>query len=231
MQAPYLMQSCEVQARYAPWAELDARSALAELSLCEEQQLEQSRHPQRRREWLAGRTLAKQLVAGTCGADLAPQEIEILHSEESRRPRVWIRGRAEPRSLSIAHSSRGVLVALGSRAEILVGADLAEQTPLSASFKRLWFTADERQWLCERSESFAANRLWAAKEALYKACNQGEGFDPRKISAVPGSYRYRGRPVSCPMEVFEIDHQFAVIATLMKTNTRSSRQLLQEIHS
>jgi phosphopantetheinyl transferase len=209
----------------------DERAALACLSLREGGQLERLHNRQRRREWLAGRALAKQLIVEAQSTDIAVHEIEILPSAESRRPQVWICGRAEPCSLSIAHSSRGVLVALGKRAETLVGVDLSERTPLSASFERLWYTADERQWLKETRLPFASNCLWATKEAIFKACNRGEGFDPRQINAVPDSYRYRGVPIPCHVDACVIDDQFAVVATVAKSNTPLSHQFLQELHS
>jgi phosphopantetheinyl transferase len=208
-------RASEACVRYAPWAEFDECSALACLSHREQQQLERLHNPRRRREWLASRMLAKQWIADVRNTDLAPHEVEILPSHESRRPRIWICGQMELRSLSIAHSARGVLVALANHAETHIGVDLSEQTPLTVSFQRLWFTADEREWLNESSEPFAVNRLWATKEALYKACNRGEGFDPRQINAVPGSYRYREAPVVCGIETFEIDGQIAAIATVV----------------
>lgn len=224
VQADYLPPATAASFRFAPWAEIDEHSALAGLGPREQPQWDRLRNPRRRREWLAGRTLAKQLIADERNLEIAPRQIEIVSSAASRRPQIWIRDRAEPRSLSIAHSSRGVLVALARRVETRIGVDLTERTPLSESFVRLWFTADERAWLGATPLRFAANRIWAAKEALYKACNRGEGFDPRQIEAIPGRYRYRSVPVDGQIETFTIEGHVAVIAGVATSNYFQSSQ-------
>jgi len=103
------------------------------------------------------------------------------------RPVLLIDGTAQPLSLSIAHSDRGVLVAIGDAATTSVGVDLVARGAISHQLA--WtFTAAERQWIsAAHDDAGAAEKLWARKEALYKACQRGEGFQPATIEAVPGS--------------------------------------------
>ena len=71
--------------------------------------------PRRRRAWLVGRILGKQLVAANRKNDLAPAEIEILslnRDGRGSRPRVFCGGAELPWSLSVSHTDRGVLAAL-----------------------------------------------------------------------------------------------------------------------
>jgi phosphopantetheinyl transferase (holo-ACP synthase) len=55
--------------------------------------------------------------------------------------------------------------------------------------------------------------MWAAKEAVYKACNEGEGFAPRDVEVL-GHERcaYRQVPLAgCRVKSWTIDGQLAVI--------------------
>ena len=54
------------------------------------------------------------------------------------------------------------------------------------------FTPEERRWLAGgAARRRAPEQVWALKEALYKACQSGEGFAPGQIEVVPGgSVRY-----------------------------------------
>ncbi|HEY2893992.1 MAG TPA: hypothetical protein VGJ16_07260, partial [Pirellulales bacterium] len=69
----------------------------------------------RRRASLAGRMLAKELVACHAGATFRREEVEILSRDETsrgKRPRVRCHGVEQPWSVSISHSDGGVLAAL-----------------------------------------------------------------------------------------------------------------------
>jgi phosphopantetheinyl transferase (holo-ACP synthase) len=62
--------------------------------------------------------------------------------------------------------------------------------------------------------------LWGIKEAVYKACQLGEGWTPRDVVVWPragGGYRchWRGRAIEgLQLDVRQIDRQVAVVATL-----------------
>jgi len=148
----------------------------------------------RRATWLAGRMLAKRLVADYVVAnrlDLPTVErgrVELDSGQSGQRrlaPRIRIAGHVLPWSLSIAHTRRGVLVALTSVPALRVGVDLVEPAVFGDGFTDLWFTPAERQWLRHRGVRHGVSLLWAAKEAVYKAVNHGEPFYPRQIEILP----------------------------------------------
>jgi phosphopantetheinyl transferase len=148
----------------------------------------------RRATWLAGRMLAKRLVADYVVANrldfptVERGRVEIDSGESGQRrlaPRIRIAGQVLPWSLSISHTQRGVLVALTSTPALRVGVDLVEPVVFGNGFTDLWFTPAERHWLRHRGEPHGASLLWAAKEAVYKAINRGERFYPRQIEILP----------------------------------------------
>ena len=179
--------------RYTAWAELDEALAACRaewLSLREHAILAAWRNPRRRRAWLGGRLVAKRVVQSRLAADARLDEIEIL-AAAGGRPAVLCRARSWPCPLSISHTEQGVLVAVGAPGDAL-GVDLTPCQAPNAGFVRLWFTPGETARL--RAEPWLrASALWAAKEALYKACNAGEGFDPRQCEILADGCRYRGR--------------------------------------
>ncbi len=191
----------------------------------------------RQRAWRWGRMAAKQLIAATLAVDSEPSllagegrvrghsnrhltlpQIEIL-SPDRQRPRVWCEGAEQAWSLSISHTERGVLAAICTNETISVGVDVTSWTVLPDRFIRLWFTPDEVAWLRQDASFNAASSIWAAKEAVYKACNQGEGFDPRRVEILPqGGCRYRGSLVAnCHLQSWIIDEQVAVLARIAST--------------
>ncbi len=91
-------------------------------------------------------------------------------------------------SLSIAHTRRGALAALGCLPGVSLGIDLVEPRQYGSGFADVWFTPAERRWL-PAAGSRGQAILWAIKEAAYKAVNAGESFDPRliEIAACPGT--------------------------------------------
>lgn len=210
-------QSSAIEQRYAPSALLDCEIAVlgqAWLSPHELVELATWRNPHRRQEWLRGRLLAKQLVADGMSSRCSLQEIEIVQQSDSRRPRVLVHGSEKCWSISISHSARGVLVAVSRRCAITVGADVTDCEPLSTGFVRLWFTPAEIARLRNETAPFVANTFWATKEALYKACNLGEGFDPRRIEVLPDRCNYRGTPIDCHVQSSLVDDQVAVVVTV-----------------
>lgn len=208
--------------RYAPLEADRGLSAEAHadwLSAREQAELAAWREPGRRRAWLAGRRLAKQLVAShLCFGDSLPS-IEILSRDalgRVNRPRVWRGGVEQSCSLSISHSARGVLVALVAGSEATLGVDLSDTAELSPGLVKLWFTADERAWLDDSGNLDLARYIWCAKEALYKALSQGESFDPRKVEVLSGGRcRYHDAQLNhFGLRSWTIDGQLAVLATV-----------------
>ena len=75
--------------------------------------------------------------------------------------------------------------------------------------QQLWYTPRE-QARVRRSlkdpvvngrAAWRAAWMWAAKEALYKVCNRGEGFDPRQTEILAQAWWYRTRSWAPPERV------------------------------
>jgi len=216
--------------KYAPLDKLQqlAQSAPLDhwLSAAECDVYDQWNDAQRLATWLGGRLLAKQLILDHLFANsnrpVAHHEIEIntgLPRNRRERPQVSIAGRRLSRSLSITHTSRGVMTALATLPSLRVGVDLIETKSFTPGFIRYWFTEAERNWIRQDSQPDQVAAIWAMKEALYKGYNNGEGFSPRSIQVLPsptGSYscRYAGQPlkVRCQLRSWQIDQQTAALA-------------------
>ena len=86
----------------------------------------------------------------------------------------------------------------------------------SDGFVGLWFTPLEQCWFHETQSPGIASFIWAAKEALYKACNQGESFAPRDVEVLPdGRCSYRQSPLpSCRLQSWTADGHLAVLAAV-----------------
>ncbi len=178
--------------------------------------------PGRRAAFLWGRILAKRLILvehraafRLSPAAVHPADIDIdsgLLRGRRERPRVMIAGRPLPWSLSISHTKRAALVALGRTPGVRVGVDLVEPVALSRGFAEVWFTAAERRSLREGQLGLAA-MFWAIKEAVYKATGGERPFAPRAIEVVP--HRSRGfvsRP-PCVLDVWRTPQgETAVVA-------------------
>ncbi len=194
---------------YATLAELFEPCAIATanrwLTQAEWQQFQRFRSQERQATWLAGRVLAKRLVIdcypyASWQPILLPSQIDICScSPEGRgqRPLVFVKGAPWPCTLSLAHTSRGALAAIGPAHGPRVGVDLVEPTECDPHRLQPWWTAGERRWL-GRASGHRAAPLWATKEALFKACNEGESFAPRQaevLAAQGGRIDccYRGR--------------------------------------
>lgn len=142
--------------------------------------------------WLAGRWLAKTLVAEVGGASDGGgadfRDLAILSTDASgrrNRPQIFLRGQSLRLRLSLAHSERYVYATVGSGSAGF-GVDVAEAADLKTSFTVAWFTPSERKFLDAAPDRAAGLRIWTAKEASYKACQSGESFDPRRCEVRPG---------------------------------------------
>jgi len=188
-------------------------------------------HPARRRVWRLGRIMCRELLREAAGDTLdAVASIEILSRDDHDdhvRPTVFLRGEQEPQlathlnslPLSIAHFNDAVCVALSTDPQLGVGVDLVEATELGDGFQQTWFSPDERQLVAEGDSSTAVT-LWAVKEAVYKAVNNGEQFRPKEIEVqrdATGRYRcsVRGHQWGerCTIDVHHRGAQIIVLAT------------------
>jgi phosphopantetheinyl transferase len=134
----------------------------------------------RRRQWLAGRMLARELLCESLGL-CNDRDLQIVSRNDSglgSSPRVLLGNRLLDCPLSISHTSRGVLVALGSNGHP-VGVDLCDVAPVAPGFLRLWFTPLEQSWI--GTDRHRSATVWAIKEAVYKAVSQGAPWNPREI--------------------------------------------------
>ena len=231
------MPTSAIHTLYLPGNELPAAGRSTDWLLSAERaELAMFRDERRRREWLAGRWAAKQLLV-QAGVARAASEVEICSRDDRRRPsrpRIRIGGERFVGSLSIAHTAKGAMAALAACERLAVGVDLVDLECLAAAsgnggFARLWFTPLERCWIAADRPRRTAT-LWGIKEAVYKACQRGEGWSPRDVVVWPrtGGYRctYRGRAIAgLRLEVRQIGRQLAVVASLFARCRAARRNL------
>lgn len=225
--------AAKVHTRYTTMADLsvlDAAAAVRWLSPQEQQAWRRMRSAARRTTWLAGRIAAKQLLR-QCLSETGPADIHIESRGGGRgqRPSVFISGRPIPCALSIAHTSRGVLVAVSSEPGITLGVDLVGPQTCGLEHLAWCYTPAERRWLAAGpAPARSSEQLWAMKEAIYKACQQGEGFAPRQIEIVPGcdpryAMLHRGRAVRS-VQSWRVDGQFAALAIVEPVGDAASAE-------
>jgi 4'-phosphopantetheinyl transferase EntD len=221
VQAQHSRTVPDLARRYAAMRDFDEsqlRDVEASLGVRERLELDLWRDQSRRNAWLLGRWVSRQLIAEEYG-DSTASAIEILSRDAQgrvNRPRIWQGQQEQPWSLSISHTSRGAMAVLCMEAGTSVGVDLLPPEPLSDAFLRLWFTQAEQGWCRDSGGTKTASFIWAAKEAVYKAVNQGESFAPRDVEIhADGSCRYRQVPLRhCRLERQWVDEQAAAIAIL-----------------
>jgi phosphopantetheinyl transferase len=177
----------------------------------------------RRQEWLIGRRLAKELILeAMTDMPLNPRDVEISSRDglgRRTRPRIVIAGRAQPWSLSIAHSDDLVLVALSTDARVSLGVDIVPVQSWTKASLESWFTETERQWM--ETGAMRPSTVWAVKEAVYKAVNRGEPFVPQRIEVRPnlgGAYSYlkngRAPLAGAEIRVSESNEEIMAITTV-----------------
>jgi len=168
----------------------------------------------RRLLWLGGRYLAKELLCEWLlpGGDgrLDPRSL-VVQSQDAQgrtgKPRVYLRGKLQPWSLSIAHSRRAVAVACTAEPRQSVGVDLVDLTRFSASGLSAWFTPSEKRWIVGSETPHLVAEIWAVKEAFYKADNRARPFAPRKIEVSPRegggcACRWTDQPADRPYRIW-----------------------------
>lgn len=135
----------------------------------------------RRREWLAGRIAAKELVRRRhrISGDDALRRIEIVAQREGPnkgKPSYQIDQIPGPFDLSISHSGDRAVAALASTPQECIGIDIEKIEARGKSFEALALSPVERMLVArlDGQERFAAaTQRWVLKEALSKALGEG----------------------------------------------------------
>lgn len=210
--------------RYRAFVDLptDWQAAGDWLSTSEHDAWRAMRSPARQTAWLAGRVLAKQSITeclrdqGDLRAVTPPTDIHIESRSTEKhlgaRPTVFVSGHELSWGLSIAHSRRGVLVAVALDAN--VGVDLVASDECRAESLAWCFSSTERRWLAALPRhGRGPERLWAMKEAVFKACHAGEGFAPHRIEIVPDSEQISSSSrIVRQLQCWKVDAHVAALA-------------------
>lgn len=210
-----------VRWRYVP-ADASDESASSPLSPGERTLLESFRSPLRRSDWLRGRAAAKRLLvdAGLVDAS-ALARIEIVTRDDRGRgipPEARLDGASIPVALSVSHTAHGALVACATESGLRVGVDLVSPSEVNPEALSLWLTAEERRQI-DRARAVDVARMWAAKEAVYKAACIDESFAPLKVEVLPNGNDWTGTYFGVRLDAlrllaWEIDGQIAALAML-----------------
>ena len=123
----------------------------------------------------AARALAEEVAAAALQKDR--RDLRIASLPPSGRPVLLVAGRATGMAVSISHVEGLVAAAVGSTAG--VGIDLVDPAEAGRGLD-FWFTPEELA--LEPDEGLLRARLWAAKEAAYKAAGLDEELRPRTVA-------------------------------------------------
>ncbi len=135
------------------------------------------------------RELAEQVAADRLG--LSRAAVRVASQQPSGRPLIMVDGRPIRAAVSLAHVEG--LVAAAVAEDGGVGIDLVDPAEAGRGLD-WWFTPDELA--LEPDEGLLRARLWAAKEAAYKAAALDEELRPRTItieSLRPGAFTWTAR--------------------------------------
>jgi phosphopantetheinyl transferase len=222
--------------RYAALGELALSADADWLSVAEQAVAMRMRDRGRRVAWMAGRYLVKQLLAERIPCErLAALEIHSVDAAGRHvRPQAVWRGEVLQWSLSISHSRCGLLAAVAPPGTC-IGVDLvASEARLGRGFTEVWFSPPERRWLAE-STTFRPEMVWGAKEAAYKAINQGERFSPhdlhvRSLGAGELSCRSRhNKHADCRITMWRTPQsEFALLATCPQHRLNCYKECLHD---
>lgn len=176
------------------WLAPRERATLARLSV-----------PKRRREWLAGRVAAKELVRRRhriAGED-ALQRIEIVVQREGPnrgKPSYRIDESPGPFDLSISHSGDRAVAALASSPQEQIGIDIEQIEARGESFEALALSTAERTLvsrLAGEDRAVAVTQRWALKEALSKALGAGLRLRFERVTVHIATGGWRGATSVC----------------------------------
>ena len=169
----------------------DSAALVTWLTPAELAELAHWRDAARRQQWLQARRLAKQLIQHASGAS-SLLAVQVLSRDERGlgvEPRVLVtstganQGQQATWSLSISHSRCGLLLGLAPADDFRLGVDLVELSADHSHLERMWFSDRERRLLAGKGQARTAT-LWAVKEAVYKAVNQGQSWSPRDVEVL-----------------------------------------------
>ncbi len=138
-------------------------------------------------EWMAGRSLVKEMVCGTAQEGTKAWEIAIAYREQGapflpRYPKIHI---------SITHSGDYAAVALCQHGSRTMGLDLEEIGPApDAGFMKLAFTPAEREYM--ENDPMKIFRGWTLKEAFLKYIKKGFNENLHKVEIFPDVILYKG---------------------------------------
>lgn len=228
MTTPLLIATaaCNVRARAWP------ADPCCWLSPAELDEWDRLRHRLRRNEWLGGRWLIKCMLRPSftgihlSGSPEDARRIEILSRDAAGRPqapRTYRDGRALSAHVSLAHVDGIVWAAVSRRSTVRVGIDVLPARPVAERLLAAWFTPDEHAWARRGGGELRGAAVWSAKEAVYKATNCGEPFDPARCEIHPDdgerwSWTVRGvaAEVGDAVSVREIGGVFVALATAVQ---------------
>jgi 4'-phosphopantetheinyl transferase len=137
--------------------------------------------PKRRRDWLAGRIAAKDLLCGRHGLRGPDRFLDIEISAEKGgpahgRPFYCLGGQPGRYGLSLSHSGDTAVAALGRHAGQWIGVDHEAVAPRDPSFETLALSEAELRrlgGLRGEARARAVTHCWVLKEALLKALGTG----------------------------------------------------------
>lgn len=135
----------------------------------------------RRRDWLAGRLAAKDLIRGRHGLGGPDRflDIEIAAVQgglEHGRPLYRLDGQPGRYCLSVSHSGNTAMAALSRHQGLLIGVDHEGVAARGPSFEALALSEEELRrlrGLRGEARALAVTRCWVLKEALLKALGTG----------------------------------------------------------
>ena len=134
----------------------------------------------------ASRGLAEEVVAEVVGVPVG--EVRVATLLPSGRPVASSGARVLPVAVSLSHLP-GFAAAAASVVADGVGIDVVEGGR-NRSALGFWFGSRERAW----AAATAPQRVWAAKEAAFKAAGIDDGFHPREVEVTDdGDDRFRWR--------------------------------------
>jgi len=152
------------------------------LSIDEQCRLARFRDKSASLAWLGGRWCVKQLLRSRLR--VAESQLCRIHVESRNgrrqgvRPWIFLDGRLKAENISLAHSSRLSTAVLLAKTTGAIGVDISSPRYDAPRIPEFWFTNNERAWC---NSGIAPRTIWSLKEAIYKATNQGESFQPRTL--------------------------------------------------
>jgi phosphopantetheinyl transferase (holo-ACP synthase) len=181
------------------------------LSKNEFRYFETIRSPERQKNWLAGRWLAKNFIKNETGQERKLQDIEILSVNAQKRscpPFVLIDGHPYRCSLSVSHNDRYAGVVFFPDDTILFGIDIVNTDIKVRHLEKIqtfWFTEQEKSQVPVSDTKEIISR-WALKEAAYKSMQHFKtGFAPLAFEVLRCGEQ-SGRPgVSASWRIFYRD--------------------------